>query len=212
MDETTEESSWVEGTGNSLPSRLCPACLSVVTRSNLEHEKLYPHHSSPKALIEAANMQCYICSWLISCLRVNEYEGIKQVAGLKQLAENEVPGGLVAAETNFEVLSEDELDSEWNNRMECDESESWISFTDMGLAWALEGNSRKVHAQLNPSYEHYIPPHLSAFSRPIKVLWMMIQSSFYFGSIKLDSPVLVPQEGMPILALTLRGRPFSHQT
>lgn len=196
MDNNEDSCASGSSQSSSQPPHLCQACLSVLERDNLELKKVYPHHPSVKAFIEACSMKCFICSNLLSKLDIDDQEN------LMLLAEGKVPDRKIANKMirHWEDLSEfrekysDPVERDSRFRKNYGEPSSWISFTMMDLThwWPKSRGPHNIQIQLNPMYEAYHPPHLSAYRSSLKTLWRTVQMDWTNNS-------------QPALAFTQQG-------
>lgn len=155
MDTVTGEILSESGSGQS-PSqstRLCQACLFVLAQDNLEVRKNYRHHSTLRAFVEASNMRCYVCSWLLSQV----HEDDRSV--LVQLAEGIIPHHMIVEEGKTTDTDASDPRAELIDRLryfneEESEGVSWVSFTTMRIEAPTDCEGcYKISAYLNPSYE-----------------------------------------------------------
>lgn len=177
----------------SQPPHLCQACLSVLERDNLELKKVYPHHLSVKAFIEACYTGCFICSNLLSKLDIDDQEN------LMLLAEEKVPDRKIANKmirhwvdvSEFREKYSDPVERDARFRKNYGEPTSWISFTMMNLTqWLGYFN---IQIQLNPMYEAYHPSHLSACRSSLKTLWKTVQMDWTRNN---QQALVFTQQGM----------------
>lgn len=201
----TGENSCASGTSqaSSQPPHLCQACLSVLKRDNLELKKVYPHHTSVKAFIEACYTRCLICSNLLSKLDIDDQEN------LMLLAEGKVPDRKIANKmirhwvdvSEFREKYSDPAERDARFRKNYGEPTSWISFTMMNLTqWLGYFN---IQIQLNPMYEAYHPSHLSAYRSSLKTLWKTVSMDWMMES---KQALVFTQQGMWAVALMPRRK------
>lgn len=149
--------------------RLCPACLSVITRQDFERKRCYPHHRSLKRFLEASSMGCYICSWMFEALPISHQEV------LMARAEDRISDNMVALDSddstsNHRADFRDSLQREqtvwsvkWGSR---------VSFTGMVIAQPINvGDEADVSILLHPSYKGYFPPNTTLYDGWLKNFW-----------------------------------------
>lgn len=172
MDTVIPEISPESGRGqsSSQPTRLCQACLSVLARDDLEVGRDYPHHSTLKAFVEASDMTCYVCSWLLSQIWVKH----RNILG--QLAEGTTPHHMIVEEGETTDTGASDPRAELIDRLRIGnemsgESVSWGSFTTMRIeAPDIYESCYQISAYLNPSYEGYFPLERGAYDTLLKKL------------------------------------------
>lgn len=195
LDPTTRASG--SGQSRGQPSHLCQACLSVLTRDDLELNKLYPHHKDVKALVEASRMRCYICSWLLVNLPTDAQEG------LDLLAEGKMPDDTVVQEARpISRFTSDTrggtLDYIQNyTRGKLGEGEFWVSFTNLKIV-KLFRRSPEVAFCLNPLYDGYIPSTTRVYDTWLSNIWLSV-----LGDIcnRRNVLAIITPQGMLIFAL-----------
>lgn len=201
MDTLTSEISPNSGSGPSpsQPTRLCQACLYVLERDNLEVQKNYPHHNTLRAFVEASNMRCYVCSWLLSQV----WEDSRNILG--QLAEGIIPHQMIVEEGETTDTGASDPRAELINRLrningEGSESVSWVSFTTMRIeALAESEGCCKISAYLNPSYEGYFPLDGGLYDTLLKDYWIKLSVK----SVWTNKLIITSYEGKAILTLTI---------
>lgn len=201
MDTATSEISPNSGSGQtpSQPTRLCQACLSVLTRDDLEVGKDYPHHSTLRALVEASNTRCYVCSWLLSQL----WEYDQNV--LRQLAEGRTPHHMIVEEDGTTNTGASDQRTELIDHLrdaigKRGESVSCISFTTMRIEDPfIYETCHKISAHLNPSYEGYFPLDREVYDTLLKNYWQRLSVT----RIWEDHFIITSYEGKSILTPTI---------
>lgn len=206
MDEATDETSRASSSSQSFGQtpHLCEACLSVLARDNLELTRYYPHHSNLEAFIEAYHTRCYVCSYLFSLLKdVGDQENLELLARGKPPDEKIINKHRVVSVhlTDFRENHPDPVQRAARFREHYDQPTSFVSFTMMRLrrwdSWGpLDPNNPRdaaywqIQALLNPMYEAYIPPPLTAYRSSLRDLWKNV--SFDIDS---KSPLVLTQQG-----------------
>lgn len=161
-------------------SRLCQACLSVLTSENLELREVYSHHNDLKGFVVASRMRCYICSWLFAALSQDSQERL----GL--LAEGRLPGDMVVRGANLidgrDFSDERAKLSDFiqknvtpSMRKKPSEDETGASFTVMEIEprpWI----PKTISVLLNPSYEGYFPLLIPVYDGWLRELWETVTS------------------------------------
>lgn len=198
MDTVTGEISPEPGSRQS-PShstRLCPACLSVLARDDLEVDRNYPHHDTLRAFVEASDMRCYVCSWLVSKL----CEHAQSI--LRRLAKGTNPHHLIVEEgettdtgaSDRRVRATDHLRDV--NEL-CAQTVPWVSFTTMRIEPAFGGSCYKILALHNPSYKGYFLLDAEDYD--------FFRKDYLgeFSSVWRERLIIISYEGISILTLTI---------
>lgn len=189
------------GQSPSQSTRLCQACLSVLAQDDLEVERDYPHHSTLKAFVEASDMRCYVCSWLLSQVHEDDQ------SILRQLAEGIVPHHWPKIVEKGETTDTGAPDprAELKDRLRkvigtSGETVSWVSFMTMRIeAPADSEGGCKISAYLNPSYEGYFPLHGRIHDILLKNYWIVLS----INSVWEDKLIITSYKGKSILTQTL---------
>lgn len=173
---------------SSQPSRLCQACLSVLTRDGLEVWGSYDHHRSPKSLVDAARAMCCICSPLFSSLPPDEQRG------LVQLAEGRIPDWCEHSgpeNSNSPVHVRSAGDAEWPYY---DNGTSWGSITKMKLKQPfISSKYLQVLVYISEFDEVSFPPHMTVNCSTLEDMWREISLHLY---ARHETPLIVDRQGI----------------
>ncbi|KAI3390755.1 hypothetical protein diail_8693 [Diaporthe ilicicola] len=188
---------------SSQSSHLCQACLSVLTRADLELDKIYAHHSTLADFIEANDTRCYICSWLLSSMPGPE--GLLE--NLKLLTEGKIPDYLVREKTNTEDAdtwgssdvrtNKPRKPSGW---WDCDTS--WVSFTGMHIEGSSSGTHLRVWLKVNRLYEVKFPVDTRDYDKELRKLWDLVS-----GAISSSCCLVITQQDIIDLGLATKELP-----
>lgn len=180
MDEEVNANSRASGSGQSAgqSSRLCHACLSVLTRQDFQEHKCYPHHDSLKAFLEASRRKCYICSWMLSVLPESYQEN------LEALAEGMISDNMIATDIQNSVsdsiraslprtLGIGKLWLKWGSR---------VLFTGIQIRRLRPSDDEVMIAiYLNPSYKGYFPFSTRVYDNWLSDFWVKVESNRGFA-------------------------------
>lgn len=197
----TDQNSSASGSCRSFsqPPHLCQACLSVLERDNLEIKEYFPHHTSLEAFVEACFTRCSFCSYLLSLLDNDDQNNLMLLAAGKVPGRNAINKQVKHGDdvSEFTETHSDPVERDALFRDQFGQTTSWASFTMMQLTgwlpWAVgpHGNYWRVQVKLNPLYEGYIPPHLTAYRSPLKQLWKAVD--YDWTSARYPALVLTQQ-------------------
>lgn len=180
-------------------TRLCQACLSVLARDDLEVERNYPHHGTLRAFVEASDMRCYVCSWVLSPLPENGQ------SILRLLAKGTNPHHMIVEEGKTTDPGASDPRAKLIDRLRKiigarGESVSWVSFTTMRIEAPTDFEGyRKISAYLNPSYEGYFPLDWVFYDDFLKDYWIRLS----INSLWTKKLIITSCEGESILTLTI---------
>lgn len=203
IDEAYPASGSTQSSGQ--PSRLCQACLSVLTRDDLELCKNYHHHKNPKSLVEAAHAMCYACSPLFWSLPPDAQRS------LEQLAEGRMPDGLAFPKrytNSHEESGPDDSNSpnhvysardEWAYY---DNDTSWGSVTWICVKPSTP-ESLKIDVGLRRFEAFSSLLHTNVYYNTIREMWERIKhcSNLIVG---LETPLVIDCRGIWVLPSVLR--------
>lgn len=179
------------------PSRLCQACLSVLTRDDLEIAKLYAHHIDLKGFVEASRMKCYICSWVFAGLSQDVQEA------LRLLAEGKIPANVITHKVEPGIGRKSDHRTRLRNYLEDYWVEgggvgpgndlSWLSLIGMKIQPSSAGQPHmEILVLLNPFYEVYFPLTTTVDDEWICNLWKTVREEI---SSPIRKPMIITDEG-----------------
>lgn len=180
MDEEANTNRRASGSEQSASqsSRLCHACLSVLTRHDFQEYKCYPHHDSLKAFMEASRKRCYICSWMLSILPESYEES------LRALAQGMISDNMIATDTQDSVS--DSIRAGLPQILRIGKSwlkwDSRVRFTGMHIRRGRPADDEVMIAiYLNPSYKGYFPLNTRIYDNWLSDFWGKVESSRDFA-------------------------------